>query len=516
LGIHATGLAQPVAIVPMPGDASHIYVVQRAGRVSSVDTATGFVDPAAWLDVTSLVRVYGDGGLLGLAFAHDFQNSGLFYVYFTRAPDSYGVIMQFHADPSTHVVDGGSGHVILAYPRNPGGHNGGWIGVSPVDHYLYLSSGDGGTAADPDPINASQTITGGQFQGKMLRIDPTGDDFPLDSSRNYRIPPTNPFVGTIADPEIWAYGLRNAWRCSFDRATGDLWMGDVGQDAFEEINVEPSGSSGGRNYGWRCVEGPQCTGYSGCTCPLAGSVPPYLAYDHTVGQSITGGVVYRGQAIPGLVGQYVCADWSAFKLFVVAPGAAPVLEDVTAAVEPGGTPLLSYIAAIGEDSAGEIYLADWLHGRVLKLLPGNSGACCLPADGCDIRSQAMCESIGGYFAGRGTTCDVAPCQRLTGACCTPSGCVVTSQALCQSTSGAYWTGLFTTCEDRDLDGIADICAAQPGCLADFNQDGGVDGADVEAFFLAWEAGVTEADVNFDGGVDGADIESFFLRWEAGC
>lgn len=335
--------------------------------------------------------------------------------------------MRFHADPVTHIADPASGQLILTYPRNPGGQNGGWIGISPINGYLYLSSGDGGTATNPDPVNASQTITGGQFQGKMLRLDVSGpDDFPADPDKNYRIPPDNPFVGIEGDDEIWDYGLRNAWRCSFDRATGDLWIADVGQDGYEEIDVEPAGDRGGHNYGWRCVEGPACTSYSGCICPFP-SVPPYFSYDHTVGQSITGGVIYRGEAIPGLVGKYLFADFQLPKVFVLTPGAAPVFEDVSGDLEPGGGEILTNLAAIGEDQDGEVYMADFFNAVILRIEPD---------------------------------------------------------------------------------------AAEP-CIADFNQDGGVDGADVEAFFLSWEAGDPASDVNRDGGIDGGDVEFFFGRWETG-
>ncbi|MCX5688690.1 MAG: PQQ-dependent sugar dehydrogenase [Planctomycetota bacterium] len=464
--IVATGLSQPVAIAAMPTDSTHLYVAQRAGTIARIDTATGQVDPTPFLNITSSVRAFGDGGLLGLVFDPAFASTGYFYVYYTRQPDSQGTLVRYHVDPFTGRAEPASASLIFTYPRDAGGHNGGWIGISPRDGFLYLSSGDGGTAVNPDPINAAQTITGGQFQGKMLRLDPSGDDYPLDADRNYRIPASNPFVATAADPEIWSYGLRNAWRCSFDRATGDLWMADVGQDDFEEINVERAGEAGGRNYGWRCQEGFSCTGYGGCQCPIPGSTDPFLAYDHTIGQSITGGYVYRGAAIPGLEGSYLCADWQTARLFVVAPSATPVLEDVTAQVEPGGTPLLTYIASFGEAANGELYMADWLHGRVLKLVSRVAGACCI-AGTCQVLTEGACNAAGGVFSGTGTACD-------------------------------------------DLG----ICPSP--CEADFNQDGGVDGSDIESFFVTWETGDAAADVNVDGGVDGSDIEYFFVRWEAGC
>jgi glucose/arabinose dehydrogenase len=505
--LHATGLQQPLAITHAPGHDDIIYVLQRTGRVATVDVATGAIRSIAWIDITPRVRTFGDGGLLGIAFAPDFASSGHVYLYYSRQPDSQGTLVRFTVDPATRVVDLASETLILTYPRTPNGHNGGWIGFSPLDGYLYLGSGDGGTAANPDPINAAQTITGRQFQGKMLRLDPTFDDFPLDPSRNYRIPPSNPFVGTSNDHEIWAYGLRNPWRCSFDRDTGDLWIADVGQESFEEINVERAGDPGGRNYGWKCMEALACTPYQACvTCPIPGATDPYFAYDHGVGHSITGGVVYRGSAIPGLIGTYVCADWADARMYTIRSDRPDDFQDVTSMVEPGGAALLTTIAAIGEDAAGEVYLADWQRGRVLKLVPRPLGACCVPGGGCEVLSITECLAVGGTYAGDGSSCQ-GPEASCVGACCLPDGtCVTLAEAACAGASGTFG-GPGAACDGT--------CGTNP-CTGDFNQDGGVDGSDIFAFFEAWQQGDASADVSQDGGVDGADVEAFFFRWEAGC
>lgn len=467
LRTHSTGLQQPLAITHAPGDASTLYVLQRLGKVAAIDAASGAVRSLAWLDLTSIVRAVGDGGMLGIAFDPAFAQSGHLYLYFTRQPDSQGTLMRFTVNPTTRVPDPASGVVILTHARATGGHNGGWIGFSPLDGLLYLGLGDGGTGTDADPLNGAQTLQGLPFLGKVLRIDPSGDDFPLDPARNYRIPPSNPFVGTTNDPEIWAYGLRNPWRCSFDRATGDLWIADVGHDLYEELNVERAGHAGGSNYGWKCMEGPVCTPFGACgPCPVPGLTLPTFAYDHDLGHSITGGVVYRGSAIPGLVGRYVFADWADGKMFTLRASAASGFEEVTSMVEPGGAALVYTIAAIGEDASGELYLADWLRGRLLKLVPRPLGACCLPDGSCQTLSEATCQGASGLYAGDGTTCEES---------CTP-----------------------------------------PACIGDFNQDGGVDGSDIFAFFEAWQQGDASADVSQDGGVDGTDVEAFFVRWEAGC
>ncbi len=415
------GLSQPVYVTHMPGHPSALHVVQRGGLIRIVDAETGAISPAPFLDLRSVVRVVGDGGLLCAAFAPDFSDSGFVYVYYTGQPDSGGTIARYSVDPVTRLADPGSAHIVLRYSRPANGHNGGWIGFSPRDGMLYLAAGDGGTAANPDPTNAAQTLTG-NIQGKILRIDPRSDGFPADDDRNYAVPPDNPFVGLPGDDEIWAYGLRNPWRCSFDRATGDLWIADVGQADYEEINIETVATPPGRNYGWRCLEGPRCTNYDGCVCQPEGTTSPAFAYNHAVGQSITGGYVYRGGAIPGLVGSYVFADFQTPGVFVLSPSL--MFEDVTAGVDPGDPRIITSPASFGEDEAGELYIVNFFEGTLIKLVP-------------------------------------------------------------------------------------------PSCPADFNGDGGVDGGDIEAFYLAWEPADPSADVNHDGGIDGADVAFFFIVWEAG-
>ncbi|HYD00123.1 MAG TPA: PQQ-dependent sugar dehydrogenase, partial [Phycisphaerales bacterium] len=303
----ARGLQLPVAIVPGPPSAGHgmLYIAERAGTVRLVNATTGAVVPAPVLTVSQPVSLFSDAGLQCIALSPPGPGPRYMYAYYNTAPTT--ALLERHTlTPDGTFAVAGSVQTVLRYQR-AAGHNGGWLGFSPVDGYLYLSLGDGGFAANPDPTNAAQSLSGTTaFQGKVLRIDPSGDDFPADADRNYRIPPTNPFVGVDGDDEIWDYGLRNPWRCCFDPANGDFWIADVGQETWEEINLERQGTpsaSGGHNYGWKCFEGVHFTGYAPCT-PALPFTPPLAVYGHdeSGGCSITGGIVYRGAAIPALVG----------------------------------------------------------------------------------------------------------------------------------------------------------------------------------------------------------------------
>ena len=328
----STATVLPMQVVYVPGETSRLFGVDRLGRVRALDAATGEAILAGTqngtvLDIQGRVFTQGDGGLLTAAFPADFATSRAFYVYYNRRGDFAGVLSRFHVNPGTLTADPAGEEVLMVTPR-PNGHNGGWLGFSPVDGYLYLALGDGGTAQNPDPLNRSQTITGLEFAGKILRLDVSGrDDFPADPNRNYGIPPTNPFVGREGDDEIWSYGLRNPWRCTFDRATGDLWIGDVGQDLWEEVDFEPAGSAGGRNFGWRCMEGPSCTGLSGCVCGDGGLTGPLHVYGHDQGCSISAGVVYRGSAIPALAGAFLYTDWCSGRVWTLRQSGGQVTEE---------------------------------------------------------------------------------------------------------------------------------------------------------------------------------------------
>ena len=261
--------------------------------VEIVDLATGQILGTPFIDLA--VSTGNEQGLLSIAFHPDYTNNGRFFVSRTAGGGNTRVTEHLvTSDPN--VGDPAVVQQIVAENQPFSNHNGGQIAFGP-DGYLYVALGDGGSANDPG--NRSQN--GSTNLGKMLRLD-------VDASAPF-VPPSNPFVGngSVLDT-IWATGLRNPWRFSFDRATGDMYIADVGQNAWEEINFQPASSAGGENYGWRCMEGDHCTGLSGCACNSTTLVDPIQEYSHSFGCSVTGGYVYRGSAIPALQGTYFYAE----------------------------------------------------------------------------------------------------------------------------------------------------------------------------------------------------------------
>ncbi|MCZ6492810.1 MAG: PQQ-dependent sugar dehydrogenase [Planctomycetota bacterium] len=294
----ASGLNRPVFATHAPGDFSRLFIVEQRGVIKILDLATKMVLAEPFLDIDVLVGGPNDNfderGLLGLAFHPDYQTNGYFYVNYTNNSSDTS-IRRFTVSGNPDIADPASFFTLLTISQPFANHNGGWMGFGPNDDYLYIATGDGGFFCDPG--QRAQDITN-QLLGKMLRIDVDGDDFPKDINRNYAIPPDNPFVGVTGDDEIWAYGLRNPWRSSFDRETGDLYIADVGQNAREEIDYQPAASRGGENYGWDCEEGtecansvsPDCAGTAnGCSCGDPTLVNPIHEYTHSFGFSITGG-----------------------------------------------------------------------------------------------------------------------------------------------------------------------------------------------------------------------------------
>jgi glucose/arabinose dehydrogenase len=355
LELLAGGLSDPVIIANAGDGSARLFIGEQDGLVWIWDGNQ--LLPTPFLDLTAQSTSGGEQGLLGLAFDPDFEANGLLYVHYS-APDPTGdpeidnftTISRFTVDPGTpNQVNPASEAVLLRYAQPYGNHNGGSIEFGP-DGLLYIGLGDGGSAGDPG--NRSQNVS--TLLGKILRVDPQGDSFPADPDRNYTIPPDNPFVGLPGEDEIWALGLRNPWRFSFDRSTGDLFIGDVGQNAWEEIDLEPAASPGGANYGWRCYEGNHPFNTSGCGGP-EDYVPPILEYPHSQGCSVTGGYRYRGAAFPNLVGYYLYADYCTGTVWgATATGSAWT-----------STPLLSSflsVASFGEDEAGELYIADRVAG----------------------------------------------------------------------------------------------------------------------------------------------------------
>ena len=293
-----TGLARPVFATSAPGDSGSLFVLeQHAGTIQRIDLSTGTRSTFAALPAGT-VSTRNEQGLLGLAFHPDYQTNGKYYLNYTDSGGDTRVREYTRLSPTQGSAT--ATQDILSVDQPFTNHNAGWIGFG-LDNNLYIATGDGGSGNDPG--NNSQTITN-NLLGKILRVDVDSDDFTSDNSRNYSIPASNPFVGQTGDDEIFAFGLRNPYRSSFDSETGDLWIGDVGQNAREEIDVISAGTSG-QNFGWRIREGTL-----GPTVP--GAIDPVYQYTHgsgdTQGFSVTGGYVYRG-TIPEIDGHYFFADF---------------------------------------------------------------------------------------------------------------------------------------------------------------------------------------------------------------
>ena len=365
-------LNSPVYVTAPNGDENRLFLLeQNTGRVRVIDLATEEVLDEPYLTISNLSR-FGEKGLLGLAFHPDFATNGKLYVYASQQGgrgDHSSQVFEFTAsDPLTsNAVDVSTQRSVLRFDQPFGNHNGGWIGFDPTAtgedrNYLYVATGDGGSGGDPQ--NNSQDTTE-NLLGKILRLDVSGDDFPDSDELNYSIPASNPFVETTTDNEIFAYGLRNPWRTSFDRATGDLWMGDVGQGSREEIDLLPSGTSG-QNYGWRVMEGTRCfnTGDArdgNVQCNDATLTEPVYEYRHTEtefgGRSVTGGYVYRGP-LHEFQGQYFFADFASGHLWTLDPDSGDVLnrnDELDANVGSAN----ASVASFGEDDAGDLYIVNY-------------------------------------------------------------------------------------------------------------------------------------------------------------
>lgn len=339
---------QPLYMLQAPGDASRWYVLEKTGRVRSFANQPGASASSVFLDLSGVVNTASEGGLLGLAFAPDYTSSRIAYLSYTRTPPGGGmqsVISRFQSADDGQTLDPASEQVLLAIDQPYNNHNGGGIKFGP-DGHLYIAIGDGGSGGDP--LNNAQTTT--NLLGAILRIAVSG-------AGDYAIPADNPFAGNprcpagegAADcPEIFAWGLRNPWRFSFDRATGRLWAGDVGQSAREEINIVERGG----NYGWRFREGFAC--YNPSTgCPSAGLTDPVLDYPHTEGRSVTGGYVYRGPTLPEFQGRYLFGDFVSGRLWVLDSGSSGVYTKALLA-ETGRS-----ISSFGEAEDGSLFLVDY-------------------------------------------------------------------------------------------------------------------------------------------------------------
>jgi glucose/arabinose dehydrogenase len=341
-------LAQPVLVTQPPDGTQRLFVVEKAGRIQlAVD---GVTQPQPFLDISDVVNSRGtEQGLLGLAFHPAFANNRAFFVAYTgRNGDS--TVARYRASDDPNRADRSSGTVVLSIPHAEfANHNGGNLVFGP-DGFLYIGTGDGGGGGDPHG-NAQNLQS---LLGKMLRID-------VDSARPYGVPPSNPFIGQDARPEVWAYGLRNPWRYSFDLATGDLYIADVGQDRWEEVDFQPAGDPGGQNYGWNVMEGLHCY-RPASNCDPTGLTLPIAEYGHNLGCAIIGGHVYRGLLAPSLVGAYVFGDECSARVWSLRQGTYGGWV-TTELLRMQGT----VISSFGEDQAGEVYVVD-LTGTVFMLL----------------------------------------------------------------------------------------------------------------------------------------------------
>jgi glucose/arabinose dehydrogenase len=350
------GLTSPIFITHAGDGSGRIFVVEQPGRIRIIKNGALLSTP--FLDIHTIVRSGGEQGLVALAFHPSYGTNGKFYVVYTapRSGDSTGSVLtleQFSVSAGNpDLANSGSGSILLTidHPINSN-HNGGTLAFG-QDGYLYWSTGDGGSGGDP-PNNAQNLNS---LLGKLLRID-------VNSGPPYGIPNTNPFFSS-PDPnvrkEIWAYGFRNPWRLSFDRLTHDLYIGDVGQSAREEIDVHPAGSANGENYGWRVMEGTLCFNPSS-GCNQSGKILPVAEYDHTLGCSVTGGYVYRGSNFPSLSGYYFYGDFCSGRLFSLINNP----QTGWTATQLVDTPYR--ISTFGEDEQGELYLADYATGTIYNL-----------------------------------------------------------------------------------------------------------------------------------------------------
>ncbi len=377
----ASGLEKPVQATAPAGDCERIFIVDQSGQILVLSQEQfGATPTQMFLDISSKVappdRIWHDRseqGLLSMAFHPSYDENGYFYVhYIETGPDldpeaiiiGDSVIARYSVSGDPNVALAESEERVLVVDNNTENHNGGMIAFSPNDGFLYISLGIM-SGSGPEGLDLSL------LQGKLLRLDVNSDDFPDEEDRNYAIPTTNPFVGVEgARGEIWSQGLRNPWRFSFDRDTGDLYLGDVGGGTREELNFQLGTSVGGENYGFNTYEGTVCR--SGDGCDPDGVTFPVLEREHTsnVKESIIGGYVYRGDRIPDLVGTYIYGDWwvegstsepvpdgmSKFWSLRMVNGEVTEHQERTDEFDPGDGLTISNLTSFGEDGTGEIYI----------------------------------------------------------------------------------------------------------------------------------------------------------------
>jgi glucose/arabinose dehydrogenase len=485
----ASGLNNPLWAGSPPNNPDRIFIIEQRAKIRIADrqpNGSYTLRPTPFLDLTSQLTTIGlEYGLIGMAFHPDFAHYPYIYCVVTPNGTPEWAIWRFRvsaSDPNLADLSSQQTVIFIDYPI--AAHRSGWIDFGP-DGYLYTTTGDGG---ENDSTNAASNL--GVMRGKVLRIDVDGADnipgnadddaFPADANKNYSIPPTNPFISTAgALPEIWAYGIRNAWRCSFDRATGDLWIGDVGQGAREEIDFQPASSTGGEFYGWRCLEGTNPTNYAGCVNPLPPSVLPTYEYPHSSsggpinGSAVVGGRVYRGCAIPWLYGKYMFGDWNGTILTCDHVGNTLAnFVNRSSQLSPTGGSFVGTNVHFGEDALGELYFVIYGsngQGAVYKIEP-------TVFVGPDCNANGVNDD-----------CDIAKGTSL----------------------------------DANHNGVPDECdPPPPSCAADFDGDGTTTVSDLFAFLDAWfeqfgaggAPGTPSADFDNNLTVEVADLFGFLDAW----
>ncbi|MGE0827120.1 MAG: PQQ-dependent sugar dehydrogenase [Candidatus Binatia bacterium] len=346
LAPHIGGLRNPVHITHAGDGSQRLFIVEQEGRIRIIKD--GVLRASPFLDISAHVSCCGERGLLSVAFPPEYPSKEHFYVNYTNA-DGDTVVARYRLASDPDIADPNSEEVILFVDQPFSNHNGGQLAFGP-DGYLYIGTGDGGSGGDPQ--NNGQRMD--TVLGKLLRLDVESGLPP------YTIPPDNPFVQTPTyRPEIWALGLRNPWRFSFDRETGDLYLGDVGQGIYEEIDFQSVASTGGENYGWRIMEGAHC--FNSNSCNQNELTLPLVEYDHSQGCSVTGGFVYRGLQYPRLRGVYFYGDFCSGQLWGV--------QQSEGSAQPRFALDSSFnISTFGEDEAGELYLADYGSGDIYRIV----------------------------------------------------------------------------------------------------------------------------------------------------
>lgn len=331
------GLEQPVFLTHAGDKSGRLFVLEQAGRIRIIQN--GKLQPTPLLDWSSHIRSGGERGLLGLAFHPNFSKNQLLFINYTRAGDGATVVAKIQLSATSPPKE----TILMVIPQPYSNHNGGMIAFGP-DGFLYIGTGDGGSGGDPE--NRGQNPL--TLLGKILRID-------IDKGNPYSIPPNNPVLSNQSPPEIFALGFRNPWRFSFDKMTGELWVGDVGQSHWEEIDRVVLG----KNYGWRIMEGTHCFRPQS-QCSRQGLILPEGEYPHTGSRcSITGGYVYRGKTIPMLLGHYIFGDYCSGEILQLTKGQITVLHSTA-----------QQISSFGEDEEGELYVVG--HGGTVHKLVGNS------------------------------------------------------------------------------------------------------------------------------------------------